>query len=280
MFAPERKQTVSRDEKASRKPPSRKPRGKGDARRGPAGDRRPSGSPDDGAAWIWGTHAALAAIANPKRQILELIATTNVAHGLNIMHPKLRIADPKIIDARLPEGAVHQGIALRAAPLPQMRLEELAKPAGGALLVLDSITDPRNAGAILRSCAAFGARGVVMQDRKSPPLSGGLAKSAVGAAETVVAATVVNLSKAVTELGERGWRTIALAGDGDVSLADAVKGADAVVFVLGAEDKGVRPSIREACQMTARIPITEGVESLNVSTAAAIALYEWSRGRG
>ena len=118
-----------------------------------------------------------------------------------------------------------------------------------------------------------------MQDRKSPPLSGGLAKSAVGAAETVPAATVVNLSKAVTEQNERGWRTIGLAGDGEMSLADAVEGADAVVFVLGAEDKGLRPSIREVCSVVARIPITEGFESLNVSTAAAIALYEFCRSR-
>lgn len=257
------------------------PRGKtpGPRKRPDAAPHRdgPHGEPAE--VWLWGTHAVKAALDNPKRKVIELIATTNVAHALNIMHPKLRIADPKAIDKRLPPGAVHQGIAMRAAPLPKVRLEEVAKPTQGALLVLDQVTDPRNAGAILRSVAAFGGRGVVMQDRKSPPLSGGLAKSAVGAAETVPAATVVNLSKAVTELNERGWRTIGLAGDGGATLAEAVEGADAVVFVLGAEDKGLRPSVREACAMVARIPITESVESLNVSTAAAIALYEWSRAK-
>lgn len=259
--------------------------GGGPGAKGPRRDSRPArpqqsrsyDAPDDGAAWIWGTHAAQAALNNPKRRILEIVATSNMAHALNIVHPKLKCMEPREIEARLPPGAVHQGVALRAEPLPRVRLEELAKPAGGALLVLDQVTDPRNAGAILRSAAAFGARGVVMQDRKAPPLSGGLAKSAVGAAETIPAAVVVNLSKAVTELNERGWRTIALAGDADMTLEDAVAGADAVVFVLGAEDKGVRPGVREACAMAARIPITEGAESLNVSTAAAIALYEWSR---
>ncbi len=242
--------------------------------------RKGGDRPDDGAAWIWGHHAAQAALNNPKRRILEVIATTNTAHALNILHPSLKIADPKTIDSRLPPGAVHQGVALRAEPLPRVRLEDVAKPAGGVLLVLDGVTDPRNAGAILRSCAAFGARGVVMQDRKSPPLSGGLAKSAVGAAETVPAATVVNLSKAVTELNERGWLTVALDGEAETALPDAIAGHDAVAFVMGSEDKGVRPSVRDACAVTARIPITDGAESLNVSTAAAIALYEWSRGRG
>jgi 23S rRNA (guanosine2251-2'-O)-methyltransferase len=276
---------VTRDEKPTGKRgperggrPARPVRKNAKPGRGPR-QGRPYQAQEDGAAWIWGTHAAQAALKNPKRQILEIIATANASHALNIMHPKLRVMEPREIDSRLPEGAVHQGVALRAAPLPQVRLEDVGKPTEGVLLVLDSITDPRNAGAILRSAAAFGARGVVMQDRKSPPLSGGLAKSAVGAAETVPAATVVNLSKAVTELNERGWRTIGLAGDGDVTLAEAVAGADAVVFVLGSEDKGLRPSVREACAMVARIPITEGAESLNVSTAAAIALYEWSRGR-
>ncbi len=237
-------------------------------------------APEDGAAWIWGHHAAQAALNNPARRILEIVATPNMAHTLNIMHPKLACMTPREIDSRLPPGAVHQGIALRAEPLPKVRLEELGKPAEGALLVLDQVTDPRNAGAILRSAAAFGARGAVMQDRKSPPLSGGLAKSAVGAAETVPTAKVVNISKAVTELTERGWRTIGLAGDAEIDLAEAVAGADAVAFVLGAEDKGLRPGVREACAVTARIPITAGAESLNVSTAAAIALYEWSRAKG
>lgn len=249
----------------------------------PARNARPerrSEKPDDGAAWIWGHHAALAALANPQRQILELVATQNAAHSLNIMHPKLKIAAAKDIDSRLPPGAVHQGVALRAAPLPKVSLESLAKPAEGVLLVLDQVTDPRNAGAILRSAAAFGARGAVMQDRKSPPLSGGLAKSAVGAAETVPVARVVNLSKAITELNERGWLTVGLAGEAEMTLAEAAADSGPIAFVMGAEDKGLRPSVAEACSMVARIPITEGAESLNVSTAASIALYEWSRGRG
>lgn len=234
----------------------------------------------DNIAWIWGSHAALAALNNPARKILGLYLTRNAAtEGFSAFADRAEIVDPKALNAMLPDGAVHQGVALKTKQPDGVSLEDLISPAQGLIVMLDGVTDPRNAGAIYRSAAAFGARGIIMQDRKAPPLSGGLAKTAVGAAETVPTARVVNLSRALNELTKRGWRAVGLAGEAEIALSEAVSGEDAVVLVMGAEEKGLRPSVAEACDSLARIPISDKVESLNVSVAAAVALYEWARGR-
>ncbi len=239
--------------------------------------RRAAEAPAD--VWLWGTHAVKAALDNPQRTIRELIATRNAARDLPA-GADARIVDPAEIDALLPPGAVHQGLAARCAPLEPVPLADLLAPALGVLVLLDQVTDPQNVGAVLRSAAAFGARGIVLQDRKAPPFSGGCAKAAVGAAERVAHARVVNLSRALEQARDAGWRSIGLAGEAETAIEDALADAGpAVILALGAEDKGLRPSVRDACDALARIPIADAVESLNVSNAAALALYAAHRRR-
>jgi 23S rRNA (guanosine2251-2'-O)-methyltransferase len=147
------------------------------------------------------------------------------------------------------------------------------------VLILDGVTDPQNVGAAFRSAAAFGARAVILQDRKSPPLTGVLAKAATGAIETVPHVRVVNLGRTIETLRSLGYLTVALEGEAELSMADALADKRSVALVVGAEGKGLRPGVAEACEKRARIPIAPAMESLNVSAAAAIALYEAKRSR-
>ena len=227
-----------------------------------------------GPSWIWGVHASLAALANPARRIERVVATRNAAQRLpEASEPQ--ILEPDAIDGMLPPGAVHQGLAVRAFPLEPLELEAAcAPPDGRSVLLLDGVTDPQNVGAAFRSAAAFGARAVVLQDRKSPPLTGVLAKAAAGAIELVPHVRVVNLGRAIETLRALGYLTVALEGEAELSIADALSEQRPVALVLGAEGKGVRPGVAEACEKRARIPIAPAMESLNVSAAAAIALYE------
>jgi len=232
-----------------------------------------------GPSWIWGIHASLAALANPARRIERVVASRNAASRLP-EGAEPQILDPDAIDGMLPPGAVHQGLAVRALPLEPVDLQAAcAPPDGRSVLILDGVTDPQNVGAAFRSAVAFGARAVVLQDRKSPPLTGVLAKAAAGAIEQVPHVRVVNLGRAIETLRALGYVTVALEGDVDLSLADALADKRAAALVLGAEGKGVRPGVSEACEKRARIPIAPAMESLNVSAAAAIALYEAKRTR-
>jgi 23S rRNA (guanosine2251-2'-O)-methyltransferase len=167
---------------------------------------------------------------------------------------------------------------VRALPLEPLGLEAAcAPPDGRNVLVLDGVTDPQNVGAAFRSAAAFGARAVILQDRKSPPLTGVLAKAATGAIEIVPHVRAVNLSRAIETLRAFGYLTVALEGEAEATLAEALETARPTALVLGAEGKGVRPSVADACEKCARIPIAAAMESLNVAAAAAVALYEASR---
>ena len=232
-----------------------------------------------GPSWIWGLHASLAALANPARRIERVVATRNAASRLP-ESADAQILDPEAIDGMLPPGAVHQGMAVRALPLEPLSLEAAcAPPDGRSVLILDGVTDPQNVGAAFRSAAAFGARAVVLQDRKSPPLTGVLAKAATGAIELVPHARVVNLGRAIETLRALGYLTVALEGEAELSLADALVDKRPIALVLGAEGKGLRPAVAEACEKRARISISPRMESLNVSAAAAIALYEAARNR-
>ncbi|MBL8559792.1 MAG: 23S rRNA (guanosine(2251)-2'-O)-methyltransferase RlmB [Hyphomonadaceae bacterium] len=226
-------------------------------------------------------HATLAALANPVRKIERLVASRNAAERLPPQRAagvSAEVLEPEAIDRLLPPGAVHQGLAVRAAPLEPDDLLAIALPVDGRpVLILDGVTDPQNVGAIFRSAAAFGARAIVMQDRKSPPLTGALAKAAAGAIEIVPHARVVNIARAVEELAEAGYVTVGLEGEADMSLAQALDDLRPAAIVLGAEGKGLRDLVAKSCDVRARIPIAPQMESLNVSVAAAVALYEAAR---
>ena len=260
-----------------------------DARRGanrphPARIHRRAGGRGEGVAddWIWGWHAVEAALANPRRAPPErMLATPERARQIAarfgaVKH--LEVADNQRLAQALPQGAVHQGVALRGAVLEEAALADFAPERGAVLLMLDQVTDPQNVGAILRSAAAFGATGVVLQDRHAPKLVGALAKAAAGAVDKLSVAHVVNLARALDELIAAGWRAVGLAGEGARDLAEVLDGG-ATVLVLGSEGEGLRRLVAEHCDELARISMPGGFESLNVSAAAAIALYEAARPR-
>jgi 23S rRNA (guanosine2251-2'-O)-methyltransferase len=224
---------------------------------------------------LWGKHAVAAALGNPARKILRAWATREAsAHMQFPQHVPVTLAEPPDLARLVPGDAPHQGVVIEVEPLEDAWLDELL--GGGEeraiLLVLDQVTDPHNVGAILRSAAAFGAVGIVTQDRHSPPESGVVAKAASGALERVPWARVVNLARALEEIGDAGFWRIGLAGDADTDLKVAL-GPQKVALVLGAEGTGLRPNTREHCDALARLPISSAVESLNVSNAAAVALY-------
>jgi 23S rRNA (guanosine2251-2'-O)-methyltransferase len=223
-----------------------------------------------------------AALANPQRKApLRLVASPDKARQIEAKFGRqktLEVADSHQIGLLLPQSAVHQGVAMRPAPLDDVDLADFDARPGAVVLMLDQVTDPQNVGAILRSAAAFGVVGVVLQDRNAPKLTGALAKAAAGAVERTPVARVVNLSRALEELARLGWRAVGLTGDSDRDLHDALDGAP-TVLVLGSEGEGLRRLVAEHCDELARIPMPGGFESLNVSAAAAIALYEAARPR-
>jgi 23S rRNA (guanosine2251-2'-O)-methyltransferase len=229
---------------------------------------------------LWGRHAVAAALDNPARKVLRAWATRETAAFMQF--PKevaLTLAEAPDLARLVPADAPHQGVVVEVEPLDDVWLDGLLHdaPERGVLLVLDQVTDPHNVGAILRSAAAFEAIGIVTQDRHSPPESGALAKAASGALERVPWARVVNLARALEEIGEAGFWRIGLTGDAETQLKDAL-GSPRVALVLGAEGPGLRPNTREHCDALARLPISDAVESLNVSNAAAVALYAASIG--
>ncbi|WP_309662014.1 23S rRNA (guanosine(2251)-2'-O)-methyltransferase RlmB [Sphingomonas sp.] len=233
----------------------------------------PHGSPNRPR--MWGKHAVAAALDNPERKVLRAWATQETA-GL-MQFPKdvpVTFADVADLGRLVPHDAPHQGVVIEVEPLEDIWLGDIisSAPEQALLLVLDQVTDPHNVGAILRSAAAFGAVGIVTQDRHSPPESGALAKAASGALERVPWARVVNLARALDEIGEAGFWRVGLAGEAEMDLKDAL-GPARVALVLGAEGPGLRPNTREHCDAVARLPISAAIESLNVSNAAAVALY-------
>jgi 23S rRNA (guanosine2251-2'-O)-methyltransferase len=224
---------------------------------------------------LWGKHAVAAALDNPGRKVLRAWATREAAGFMQF--PKdvtVTLAEAPDLARLVPHDAPHQGVVIEVEPLEDAWLDEVVgNPAERSiLLVLDQVTDPHNVGAILRSAAAFGAAGIVTQDRHSPPESGVVAKAASGALERVPWVRVVNLARALEEIGEAGFWRIGLAGDAETDLKGAL-GPSRIALVLGAEGAGLRPNTKEHCDALARLPITDAIESLNVSNAAAIALY-------
>ena len=230
--------------------------------------------------WLWGVHAVEAALANPNRvPPRRLLATADRAQALTRKFGPLKVMDTveaTEIARSLPAGAVHQGLALKTDALEPLSIMEMGTPAQGVIILLDQITDPQNVGAIFRSAAAFGARGVILQDRHAPALSGALAKAAAGAVDMLPHAVVVNLSRALETLSDLGWRAVGLDGHATVTLAEALDGQP-TVLVMGSEGEGLRRLVSEHCDVLAKIAMPGGFESLNVSNAAAIALYEANR---
>lgn len=232
--------------------------------------------------WLYGLHAVAAALANPDRLCRRLLATDEGVDRLGTVPRAIEaeLSGRDAIDAMLPPGAVHQGLALLVAPLPQLDVADLVLRAEGLLscqiVALDQVTDPQNVGAILRSAAAFGALGVMLPDRNAPEETGALAKAASGGLERVPLVRVTNLVRALQELKEGGFWTAGLAADGERTLAEAGL-TGRVVLVLGAEGAGLRRLTRENCDHLVRLPMVGDMESLNVSNAAAIALYEMNR---
>ncbi len=224
---------------------------------------------------FWGRHAVGAALANPDRSIVRIWATREAAGQLDIdARIPVTFADVADLGRLVPHDAPHQGVVAEVERLEDILLADLLDQAedGRPLLVLDQVTDPHNVGAILRSAAAFDALGIVTQDRHAPGESGALAKAASGALETVPWARVVNLSRALDDMAAAGFWRIGLAGEAEAGLAEAL-GPARVALVLGAEGEGLRHNVAAHCDSLARLPISGKVESLNVSNAAAIALY-------
>ena len=250
---------------------------KPERRRSPRGaETRAAG---DGAVILYGWHTVKAALENPARRIRRLFATENAARrlaedglALDVLAPgvETELVRPDAIARRLGPDAVHNGLLAQADPLPSPELDEL-EPAG-IVLVLDQITDPHNVGAILRTAAGFAVAAVVTTARHSPEATGVLAKSASGALEYVPIVTVQNLARALELLRERGYLLVGLDSTGDIDLGDAPLRAP-LALVLGAEGKGLRQLTRATCDRVARLDLPGRIKSLNVSNAAALALY-------
>lgn len=237
---------------------------------------RGSGRASSGQVRLWGRHAVEAAIKNPARSHRKLWATREGLDSLDGELPAnfpLELADMPDLDRLVARDAPHQGLVLECAALEDIHLDEVlngdpVRP----IVVLDQVTDPHNLGAVMRSAAAFGAAALVTQDRHAPPEGGVVAKSASGALEILPWVRVVNLARALEEIAEAGYWRIGLAGEAEATLADALPSGP-VALVLGAEGPGMRHNITAHCDALARLPISEAVESLNVSNAAAVALY-------
>ena len=237
---------------------------------------RGSGRASKGMIRLWGRHAVEAALMNPDRKHRKLWATREGIDSLCGDLPAdfpVEFAQAQDLARLVARDAPHQGLVLECEPLPDLHLDDVLDPdSPRPIVVLDQVTDPHNVGAILRSAAAFDACAIVTQDRHAPPESGVVAKSASGALETVPWIRVVNLARAMEQMAEAGYWRIGLAGEAEATLAEAMPSGP-VALILGAEGEGMRHNIAEHCDALARLPISSAMESLNVSNAAAIALY-------
>lgn len=236
--------------------------------------------------WLYGHHAVSEALRNKGRQKHRLLYTTKTADLVQELlkespfgAEKAEIADRAEIEAVCGSDSVHQGIALLVSPLPDMAIEDIVERMGdgrNTAVMLDQATDPRNIGAVMRSARAFGASAVIVQDRNAPPETGAMAKAASGALEHVSLVRVTNLARALWTLKDSDFWAIGLDGHASDPLGDISPNRNTVI-VMGAEGTGLRRLTRETCDQLVKIPIVEESESLNLSNAAAIALYEISR---
>ena len=231
---------------------------------------------------LYGRHAVLAALENPARKIHKLVCTSENAVSLRAKYPNLNIitADKKDIDKLVSADAVHQGFALFCSELDNLSIEELCSMTENEqkcnVLILDQVTDPQNIGAIIRSCAAFGTKALIVQDKNSPQESGSMAKAAAGTMEMVSVVRVTNLSRAIETLKKNGFWVVGMDGYAKDNV-DKIDKNTKLAVIMGSEGAGMRRLVEESCDITVRLPINPKVESLNVSTAAAVVLYELSK---
>jgi len=244
--------------------------------------------------WIYGRHAVAAALANPERRWYRLAVLTEREQEARTLiaiaaaarrgnGEPIRVFDRDDFAALLPEGAVHQGLALAVEPLVEPDLEDVLRRAAtllgrSVILLLDQVTDPHNVGAVLRSANAFGALAVVLPMHGAPPVTGALAKAASGALENVPLVRVVNLAHALDRLKAAAFWICGLDETASQTLA-ALDLGERVALVLGSEGGGMRRLVRERCDYLARLPTRIQQSTINVSNAAAIALYELLRDR-
>ncbi len=232
--------------------------------------------------WLFGLHAVRDALMNPRREKIQLIVTKNAMDKLadaiaeSGMEPE--IVDPRRFSAPIDPSSVHQGAALEVKPLNWGSLKDVALGEGidpARIVLLDRVTDPHNVGAILRSAEVFGARAVIAVQRHSAPETGALAKTASGALERQPYVRLRNLAEAMEELKDLGYTVLGLAGEAEQTIEQALEGRKdrPVALVLGAEGPGLREKTRETCDALVRIDFAGGFGSLNVSNAAAVALY-------
>jgi 23S rRNA (guanosine2251-2'-O)-methyltransferase len=244
----------------------------------PAREAAPDQPALGGAYWIYGYHAVTAAIANPHRRFRRLAGTAAALAEHPLGRPAERL-DPPALASLLPAGSVHQGLAALVEPLPFLSLEELLDdlPEGPQrLVILDQVTDPQNVGAVLRSASAFAAAGLILTERHAAPESGALAKAASGALDHLPMIRVVNLARAIETVKRAGFWCVGLAAEAELTIA-AAKLAGRTALVLGAEGSGLRRLTREHCDQLVRLPTSGPIAQLNVSNAAAVALYELAR---
>ncbi len=232
---------------------------------------------------LYGRHPVLAAINNPKRKIGKVFCTKENADEVkkalsqNKRNLSVSIIDRKELDKLLPKDAVHQGFALQCQELEDYTLDEICRLAENKpnchILILDQVTDPQNIGAIIRSCVAFDTLALILQDKNSPAETGTMAKASAGMIEQLPVCRVTNLSRAMAQLKDSGFWIIGMDGYADTYI-DSINKKGKIAIVMGSEGKGMRRLVEENCDATVKLPIAPSVESLNVSTAAAIALYE------
>lgn len=249
------------------------------SRLAPQAPRSPGNAPR-GSVWLHGVHAVEAALANPARRLKRLLLTEDAEAELAArLAPPWPLAPERAerakLDNLLGRDVVHQGVALLADLLPPPALTAaLERP--GPVLVLDQVTDPRNIGAVLRNAAAFGAAAVIMQDRNAPEETGAMARAASGALEKIPLVRAINLARTLAALKAAGLWVIGLDAAGGALRGEALH-ERRVALVLGAEGAGLRRLTRETCDELAGLPMPGGMESLNVSAACAVALYELVR---
>ncbi|MGN0903783.1 MAG: 23S rRNA (guanosine(2251)-2'-O)-methyltransferase RlmB [Alphaproteobacteria bacterium] len=227
--------------------------------------------------WLYGFHPVLAALKNPERRIFRLLATKETAAEIPpSLLPSGNAPEPASrsdIDALLPKGVVHQGIAACVSPLPGRHVEDIASDGRAVVVLLDQVTDPHNVGAVLRSAAAFDAKAVITTGDNAPEATGTIAKSACGALETVPLIAVSNLARAMKTLKDMGFWCVGMDGKAEKALHES-KLPERIALVMGSEGYGLRRLTAENCDFMVKLPISEKMESLNVSNAAAIALYD------